>query len=187
MSIWPEASCCGGTSDLMLTWPDIWPNTNLTWSLIPGGYIWPEVDLTWSLTKCQHDLKPHLGGTSDHRSMVAIHLATRCFYLGRVRLTFCLIGSQPASQLANCNWSANQPCDKISTSQALGWSDSWWQKTGGLTTLAPVQGPSTPTSSPWGSDLPDQGQASDTNELCSPLYTICSTFRDHLQFCIYII
>ena len=33
---------------------------------------------------------------------------------------------------------------------------------------APVQGTSTPTGSPWGSDLPDQDQASDTNELCSP-------------------
>ena len=34
--------------------------------------------------------------------------------------------------------------------------------------------------------LPDQGQASDTNELCSPLYTIGITYRDCFQFCIYI-
>ena len=46
---------------------------------------------------------------------------------GRVRLTFCVIGGQPASQLASCNWPANQPCDKISTCQALGWSDILWQ------------------------------------------------------------
>ena len=51
-------------------------------------YIWPKISLTWrsdkninltqsltyggtpdqSLTKCQPDLKPHLGGTSDQRS-----------------------------------------------------------------------------------------------------------------------
>ena len=59
-------------------------------------------------------------------------------------------------------------------------------RTGGLTTLDPVQGPSTPTGSPWRSDLPDQGQASDTKELCSPLYTVGTTYRDHLQFSIYI-
>ena len=56
------------------------------------------------------------------------HMATRCLCLGRVRLTFCLIGSQPASQLASCNWPANQPCYKISTCQGLGWSDIWWQE-----------------------------------------------------------
>ena len=37
-----------------------------------------------------------------------------------------------------------------------------------------------------GSDLPDQGQASETNDLCGLLYTVGPTFRDHLQFCIYI-
>ena len=45
---------------------------------------------------------------------------------------------------------------------------------------APVQGPSTPTGSPWGSDLPDQGQASDTNELSSPY--CWHYFQDCLQF-----
>ena len=59
-------------------------------------------------------------------------------------------------------------------------------RTGGLTTLAPVQSPSTPTGSTWGSDLPDQGQASDTNELCTPLYTVGTTYRDHLQFSIHV-
>ena len=70
---------------------------------------------------------------------------------GWVRLTFCAIGSQPANQLASCNWPVNQPCGKISTCQAVGWSDSLWQEDrepdhiGSL-----VQGPSTPTGSPWG-------------------------------------
>ena len=38
---------------------------------------------------------------------------------------------------------------------------------------------------PLGSDLPDQGQASDTNELYSQLYTFGTMFSDHLKFCIY--
>ena len=38
---------------------------------------------------------------------------------------------------------------------------------------------------PLGSDLPDQGQASDTNEHCNLLYSFGTTFRDCLQFCIY--
>ena len=74
---------------------------------------------------------------------------------------------------------------------------------------APVQGPSTPTGSPWrvtyltktrqgpllrahhshwfplGSDLPDQGMASDRNELCRLLYTLGTTFSDSLHICIY--
>ena len=74
---------------------------------------------------------------------------------------------------------------------------------------APVQGPSTPTGSPWrvsyltkarqgpllrvpslplvslGSDLPGQGQASDRNELCRPLYTFGTIFHDSLHICIY--
>ena len=104
---------------------------------------------------------------------------------GQVRLTFCLIDSQPASQLASYNWTANQPCDKISTCQALGWSDSC-RRTESLTTSGPSPGSQHSHWFPLGSDLPDQGQGSDTNELCSPLYTIGTIFRDGLQFCIYI-
>ena len=40
---------------------------------------------------------------------------------------------------------------------------------GTLPHWAPVQGTSSPTASPGGSDLPDQDQTSDTNELCSSL------------------
>ena len=53
-------------------------------------------------------------------------------------MTFCVIGSQPASQLASCNWPANQPCDKISTSQAVSWSDSWWQEDRGPDHIGPL-------------------------------------------------
>ena len=59
---------------------------------------------------------------------VVTHMATKCLYLGRIRLTFCSIGSQPVSQLSSCNWLGIQSCDKISTNQAVGWSDSWWQE-----------------------------------------------------------
>ena len=57
--------------------------------------------------------------------------------------------------------------------------------TGSPTTLAPVQGPSTPTGSPGGSDLPGQGQASDRNELWRLLYTFGTIFHDSLHICIY--
>ena len=50
-----------------------------------------------------------------------------------------LFNRQSASQLASCNWPANQPCDKISTCQALGWSDGG-RRTGCLTTLGPSPG-----------------------------------------------
>ena len=102
-----------------------------------------------------------------------------------VRLTFCLIGSQPASQLASCNWPANQPCDEISTCQALCWSDIWWQENRDPNHIGPQSSVQHSYWFPLGSDLPDQGQASDTNELCSILYTFGTTFRDHLQFYIY--
>ena len=83
-------------------------------------------------------------------------MATKCISCGvmsdlRVRLTFCAIGSQSASQLASCNWPANQPCDKISTLSGFGLVR--YVVAGGLGAQpcwAPVQGPSTPTGSPWG-------------------------------------
>ena len=100
-------------------------------------------------------------------------------------MKFCLIGSQPANQLSSCNWLANQPCDKISTCQVFGWSDIWWRWTGSLTTLSPNPQSQHSHWFPLGSDLPDQGQASDTNELYSPLYTFGTMFIDHLQFCLY--
>ena len=76
---------------------------------------------------------------ADHMSSWAdlvLPLATRCLYYGGVYLSsgqlhLHLIGSQPASQLASCNWPANQPCDKISTCQTSGWSDMWWQGASG--------------------------------------------------------
>ena len=149
MQTWPDVSCGGY----------IWPKGSLL-TVVPlghemsllgeGGYIWsmwPKSSHTWSQAVSAW---------------------------GRVRLKFCSIGSQPASQLASCNWSANKPYDKISTCQALGWSDGG-RRTGSPTTLGPSPGSQHYHWFPLGSDLPDQGQASDTNELCSPLYTIGTT------------
>ena len=57
-----KMSLPGGMSDQRSAWPKVWPNVNLTQSLILGGYIWPKVSLTQSLTKFQPDLKPHPEG-----------------------------------------------------------------------------------------------------------------------------
>ena len=38
---------------------------------------------------------------------------------------------------------------------------------------------------PWGSDLPGQGQASERNELCRPLYTFGTIFCNSFHICIY--
>ena len=55
-------SLAGGTFDLTNK------VTHLTTICLCQGYIWPKVSLTQCLTKCQPDLKPHLGGTSHQRS-----------------------------------------------------------------------------------------------------------------------
>ena len=102
---------CGGISDKRPAWPKGWPNIKLTWDACTRG-----VHLTWvHLTTCLCDQSSH---THGHKMSLPG---------SRVSLTFCLIGSQPANQPASCNWPANQPCDKISTCQAWGWSDIWWQ------------------------------------------------------------
>ena len=94
-----------------------------------------------------------------------------CLPGGRVRLTFCLKGSQPASHVTKY-----QPV-RLWVGQIVG-----GRRTVSLTTLGPCQGSQHSHLFPLGSELPDQGQATDTNELCSPLYTTGTTFRDHLQF-----
>ena len=172
--------------------PDLPSNkqVNLTWSSITlghkmslaRGYIWQMVNLTqrWS-------------------SSIVSHLATRCLCLGVHLPTgqpdqssntlghqMPLLGGQ--IDILWDSWSASQPTSHVQKCQLV----RFWVshivsggRTGAWPHRAPVQGPSTPTGSPWGSDLPDQGQASDTNELSSPLYTVCTTYRDCLHFCIY--
>ena len=56
---------------------------------------------------------------------------------------------------------------------------------GSLTTLGPSPGSQHSHWFPLGSDLPDQGQASDRNELCRLLYTFGTIFHDSLHICIY--
>ena len=102
----------GGMSDDRPVWPTGWPNGKLTWDASTRGVHLTEVHLTTGLyDQCSH--------THDHQ--MSLHG-------GWVSLTFCVLGSQPASQLASCNWPGNQPCNKILIWQALGWSDMWWQE-----------------------------------------------------------
>ena len=116
---------------------------------------------------------------------------------GRVRLKFCVIGSQPASQLASFNWPASQPASlpasigqptshvtryqpvRLWVGQIFG--GRW---TGSPTTLGPSPGSQHSNWFPLGSGLPDQDQASDTNKLYNFSYTFGTMFSDHLQFCI---
>ena len=57
--------------------------------------------------------------------------------------------------------------------------------TGNPTTLGPSPGSQHSDWLPLGSDLPDQGQASDRNELSGLLYTFGTIFSDSLYICIY--
>ena len=106
---------------------------------LAGGHL-TEGQPAHSSTTLGHETSLSLLGVYlVYVTKVITHMATRCLCLGRLRLTFCLIGSHPASQLAICNGPANQPCDKISTCQAFGWSGGG-RKTRNLTTLDPSPG-----------------------------------------------
>ena len=62
------------------------------------------------------------------------------------------------------------------------WGGKW---TGSPTTMSPTPGSQHSYWFPLGSDLPDQGQASDKSELCRLLYTFGTIFHDSLHICIY--
>ena len=57
--------------------------------------------------------------------------------------------------------------------------------TGSPTTLSLSAGSQHSHWFPWGSDLPDQGQASDTNEIYRLFYTFEAIFCDSFHICIY--
>ena len=81
--------------------------------------------------------------------------------------------------------SASQPAYQLQ----LASQPDMWQNINlsgfGLVRYLVAGGPGAQILVPLGSYIPDQGQASDTNELCSLLYTTGTMFRDCLQFCIY--
>ena len=165
----PLPGSIGGMSDDRPAWPTGWPKGKLTWDASIGGVHLTDIHLTTSLCdQCSH----------THGHQMSLHW-------GWIRLIFCLLGSQPASQLARCDWPTSWPCDKISTCQALVGQICGGRRTRGLTTLGPSPGSQHSHWFPLGSDLPDQSQPSNTNELCSLLYTFGTTLNDHLQFCIY--
>ena len=135
----PLPGSIGGMPDDRPAWPNSWPHGKLTWDTSTGEGVclitgqsdplvdkmasWPEMPLlgrgTSNWSPSDHSLCDQCRHTQGHQ--MSLHG-------GWVRLTFCVLGSQPACQLTSCNWPANQPCDKISTCQALGWSDMWWQE-----------------------------------------------------------
>ena len=109
----------------------------LPWLLTPDLPANTQLNLTQSSITLGHKMSLP-GGTSDPRSTrpkgdVVSHLATRCLCLGRIRLTCCLIASQPAS----CNWPASHQCAQISNCQTSGWSHSWWRENWGPNHIGP--------------------------------------------------
>ena len=111
MSTWPEVShlvtrclCPGG--HLTIGQLD-WHSNTLGHKMSVWGVIWPQVNLT----------------------KVVTHLAW-----GRNRLTFCLIGSQPASQLHLAGQAAMWKNVNLSD---FGWSDSWWWEDWGPDHIGP--------------------------------------------------
>ena len=150
-----------------------------------------------------------LEGTSDPRSTwpkgeVISHLTTRCCCLG-VHLTtgqpdqssnslghkMSLPGKGQVdilfdSQSASCNWPANQPSAQMSICQTSGWSHSWCRDNWGPNHIRPQSRVPALPLFPLGAVTYLNKARQVTNKLCSTLYTIGSTYRDHLQFCIYV-
>ena len=166
---------------------------NLIWSSITlghkmslpvGQYIWPKIKLTQRCSSITLGHKMSLMGSYFWQlvNLTKVVILGHQMSLPGEGQVDILLDSQSASQPA----AIGQPTSHVQKCQPVRpWVGhiAGRRRNGGPTTL----GPSTPTGSPWGSDLPDQGQASDTNELKSSLYTIGTTYRDCLQFCIYII
>ena len=72
----------------------------------------------------------------------------------------------------------------MSTCQTFGWSHSWWWENLQPNHIGPQSWvPALPLVHPGGVTYLTKARQV-TNELCSPLYTIYTTYRDHLQFCI---
>ena len=116
-------------------------------------------------------------GTSDLRSVtkVVTHMAIRCLYLGECQVDICSIGSQPAATGQPTSLVTNYQPFRLWNGQIFG-----GRRTGRLTTLGTSPGSQRYHWFPFGSDLPVQGQASNTNELCIPLHIFGTMFRDHL-------
>ena len=100
-------------------------------------------------------------------------------------MTSCLIGSQPASQLASCNWPANQPCDKISTCLAAGWSDSWWQEDKEPDHIVPLYRVPALTLVPLGGVTYLTKARQLTQMSSAALYILLELLSGTVQFCVY--
>ena len=170
LTIWQaDLWCCYWGVCLMTGQPDPLVDQMASWPEMPlPGYIWlmsiwPQVYMT----------------------NVVTHMATRCFCLEGGSGWHFVLGSQPANQLASCNRPANQPCHKISTCQALGWSDMWWQEDwkpdhigpqSRVPALPPVplgEWPTWPKPGKW------------HKWALQPVIYFGTMLNNHLQFCIY--
>ena len=97
-------------------------------------------------------------------------MTTRCLCLGKGQVDI-LFDGQLASQPA----AIGQPTSNVTKYQHVRLQIGQivgGRRTGSLTTLGPSPWSQHFHLFPFRSDLPDQGQASDKNELCSPLYTL---------------
>ena len=138
----PGSTGGGGMSNDRPAWPTGWPNGKLTWDACTEEVHLTEVHVATGLCdQCSH----------THGHQISLHW-------GRVRLTFCLPAAigQPASHVTRY-----QPV-RLWVGQICG-----GRRTGSPTTLGPSPGSQHSHWFPFRSDLPDQGRASDTNELCS--------------------
>ena len=169
-------------------WPDLTSDQMQTWAKVSWGVHLTEGQPAHSSITLGHKVSlPGRGVHLVYVNKVVTHMATRCLCLGEGKVDI-LFNRHPASHLASLPAAIGQPTSYVTKYQPVRlWVGQMMAGTGSPTTLGPSPGSKQFHWFPLGSDLPDQGQACDTNELCSPLYTIGTTFRDHLQFCIYVI
>ena len=190
------------------TWPKCWPNMKLMSCSVtlghqiplPGstggwGCVWWQASLTHRLTKWQADLRYLYRGVHLTKDHVTTGLCDQCSHThghqmsmhgGRFRLTFCLLGSQPASQLASLPAAIVQPASHVARYQPV----RLWvghicggRRTRSPNTLGPSPGSQHSHWFPLGSDLAGQGQARKVTQMSSAacyiplalcLVTICS-------------
>ena len=162
----------------------MWPNVNLSGFGLVRYLVAGRVRLIFCLIGSQPACQLQLANQPamlPNTGLPGFGLV-RYLVAGRVRLIFCLIGSQPVCQGQLVSQPAVWPNIKLSgfgVGKIFG-----GRRTRSPTTLGPSSQSHHSHWFPLESNLPDQGQASNTNELCCFLYTFGTTFRDRLQFCI---
>ena len=185
----------------MSTWPTCWPNVKLMLCRVTLGHQMPlQGSIGVCLMTCQPDALvdqmaswPEMPlpratsdwSPSDHRSMWPMsHTLLPDVSAWRMGQVDILCARQSASLPA----AIGQPTSQVTRYQPV----RLWvgvicggRRTRSSTTLGPSPGSQHSHWFPLWSDLPEQSHSSDTNELCSLLYTFGTTLNECLQFCIY--